>query len=506
MPFNSYGLSYKPRDSFREPRPKSRYGFHGGEDLAAPAGTPVPTQFDGKVFRSGPIDGYGNTVVVESIAPNGRKFYTLYGHLGPDGLPAVGADVKAGESLLGKVGTEAFVNSFPHADIKGTHLHWEIISDKAGLRQNGSLGIYSSDTTHRANPDTFDINNPFFPDEGDVPLPRLRPDLGDRQDGNRVGAPPIATPADASPSFDDRFSAVYPFAAAGIGNGRSIGSDGFGSSNIPLISRPTGSLTGLGGSSLLDPVPMNSGKAWPFSTGGQFVPDSVSSRPLYPAASFVSPSSPQPSSTTLTPTQRAPDWRTPQDDRRSAAPEAATPILAQAASPMTSAFAPDAPTGGLFGKYLRSADAAAAISRTAFNNSGSGFFPPDFNTLLALGAARLSNAGRFIGNNLIGSADAAPPSGSPLQGSTAPNWPGETPVSNPVGGAYSSGSDNDSLADRDGSSPSNANQGFPRLVRRTYSQSQAWPSNAGAPAAPKGEGEFSLNDAYLEYQKRLNAR
>jgi hypothetical protein len=44
------------------------------------------------------------------------------------------------------------------------------------------------------------------------------------------------------------------------------------------------------------------------------------------------------------------------------------------------------------------------------------------------------------------------------------------------------------------------------LGRRTYSQSKGSPFNTGAPAAPpKSEGGFSLNDAYLEYRRRLDA-
>jgi murein DD-endopeptidase MepM/ murein hydrolase activator NlpD len=78
-----------PRHRFAEPRPGSRYGYHGGQDLAAKAGTPVTAQFDGTVVRSGPVAGYGMAVVVRSVAADGRPFYTLYGHLGPEGLPAV---------------------------------------------------------------------------------------------------------------------------------------------------------------------------------------------------------------------------------------------------------------------------------------------------------------------------------------------------------------------------------------------------------------------------------
>lgn len=335
MSFNSYGFRYDPNAShaFREARPKSKFGFHGGEDRPAPAGTPVPAQFDGKVFRSGSIYGYGNAVVVESTAPNGRKFYTLYGHLGPDGLPAVGADVKAGKSLLGNVGTEAFVNSFPGADIKGTHLHWEIISDKAGLHQNGPLGIVSSDTAHRANPDTFDINNPFFPYEGEVPLPRPRPDLGDRRDGNQTSAPSTVQSADASPSFDDRFSAIYNSPPAGAGN--------FAGQSIPFVARPAGSLSTSGESSFLNSTPINPGVTAPFAAGTEFIPGPLSSRPLYPTERFVTP-------------QSFPNSPTPQNNRRSDIPDVVMPTRAQAAPPsgLTSASPDPNASASLFSRLL----------------------------------------------------------------------------------------------------------------------------------------------------------
>jgi murein DD-endopeptidase MepM/ murein hydrolase activator NlpD len=72
MPYNFLGFT--PSHEFREPRPKSKFGFHGGQDLSAREGTPVPAQFAGTVFRSGPIHGYGRAVIVESKAPNGKLF------------------------------------------------------------------------------------------------------------------------------------------------------------------------------------------------------------------------------------------------------------------------------------------------------------------------------------------------------------------------------------------------------------------------------------------------
>jgi len=112
---------------FPEPRPNSSGGLHTGADYAAKAGTDVPAEYGGTVFRSGPINGYGMTVIVESRAANGTVFYTLYGHLGPNPLPE-GADVKPGQ-IIGKVGEKDYVNGkfegVSRAHIKGPHLHLE---------------------------------------------------------------------------------------------------------------------------------------------------------------------------------------------------------------------------------------------------------------------------------------------------------------------------------------------------------------------------------------------
>jgi len=84
-------------------RPGTKGGYHGGTDNPADAGTPVYSEHDGEIFRNGPISGYGMSVIVRSIAPDGTPFYELYGHLGPDPLPPPRTLVKAGERIPGAV-------------------------------------------------------------------------------------------------------------------------------------------------------------------------------------------------------------------------------------------------------------------------------------------------------------------------------------------------------------------------------------------------------------------
>ncbi|MBR0756569.1 hypothetical protein JQ604_30695 [Bradyrhizobium jicamae] len=58
----------------------------------------------------------------------------------------------------------------------GPHLHREIISGRARLNAdpNEKFGIYSSDITYKADPDTFDINKPVFPYQNGEPKPALQ--------------------------------------------------------------------------------------------------------------------------------------------------------------------------------------------------------------------------------------------------------------------------------------------------------------------------------------------
>ena len=200
---------------FPEPRPKERFGYHGGADYAAKAGTPVPAQYGGTVFRSGYIKGYGMAVIVETQTA-GDPIYTLYGHLGPNGMPEAGARIEPGQPI-GEVASRAFNETFKlHYN---PHLHLEIISHKANISRVGHLNIWSSDLTHRANPETFDINNPKFPYEitGPPPKPSMLPSARPAQEpagprmlpqqptpGSLIRSPSSQSSLDSNPPLDIR--------------------------------------------------------------------------------------------------------------------------------------------------------------------------------------------------------------------------------------------------------------------------------------------------------------
>lgn len=95
---------------------------HWGVDIAAPVGTPTYSPTAGTVIAVGPINGYGNTVQVQSTAIANRSF--LWAHLAR-------ATVRAGQTLVagqqvGEIGTTtAGPNGVPPFTI-GAHLHWEV--------------------------------------------------------------------------------------------------------------------------------------------------------------------------------------------------------------------------------------------------------------------------------------------------------------------------------------------------------------------------------------------
>lgn len=102
MPEYKYPGYGPTTENWLTPRAKTKGGYHGGSDNPAKPGTPVYAQYNGEIFRTGRIDGYGMSVVVKSKAPDGTIFYQLYGHLGPDPLPAPGTPVIADQPIPGR--------------------------------------------------------------------------------------------------------------------------------------------------------------------------------------------------------------------------------------------------------------------------------------------------------------------------------------------------------------------------------------------------------------------
>ena len=121
-------------DEVNWPDPYYRYGgiffedeVHTGVDIPAPPGTPVLAAEDGKVIWAGyglyrgvpgdRSDPYGKAVVIRhDFGYQGRRLYTVYGHLSRVDVPR-GQAIKRGETL-GLVGNTGRTT--------GPHLHFEI--------------------------------------------------------------------------------------------------------------------------------------------------------------------------------------------------------------------------------------------------------------------------------------------------------------------------------------------------------------------------------------------
>ena len=99
--------------------------FHSGIDYAAPKGTDVPAAYEGEVYFTGYVKGYGNTVVIKSSTNDGKIFYSLYAHLDSINVN-VGEYINTGD-IIGKVGNTGVST--------GPHLHFEIITDNNPLKR-----------------------------------------------------------------------------------------------------------------------------------------------------------------------------------------------------------------------------------------------------------------------------------------------------------------------------------------------------------------------------------
>jgi murein DD-endopeptidase MepM/ murein hydrolase activator NlpD len=86
--------------------------YHGGLDIAADAGTPVPASNRGRVVLAEPLHVRGNTVIID----HGMGVYTAYCHLSEIKVKK-GQMVDKGQ-IVGLVGTTGVST--------GPHLHWEM--------------------------------------------------------------------------------------------------------------------------------------------------------------------------------------------------------------------------------------------------------------------------------------------------------------------------------------------------------------------------------------------
>jgi murein DD-endopeptidase MepM/ murein hydrolase activator NlpD len=105
------GIISSPQGWRRDPiNGETRY--HAGTDIAAPAGTPIQAVAEGRVVKSGPNGGYGNTVVIQT--EDGRKM--LYGHNNKN-FVRVGDWVSRGDTIaeVGSTGRST-----------GPHVHFEV--------------------------------------------------------------------------------------------------------------------------------------------------------------------------------------------------------------------------------------------------------------------------------------------------------------------------------------------------------------------------------------------
>ena len=90
--------------------------MHAGQDMAAPAGTPIYAAAGGEVVEAGLVDSTG-TVTIKHVL-DGKIWYTSYLHMYQDGIfVKKGQQVKAGQ-LIAAVGSTGYST--------GPHLHFEV--------------------------------------------------------------------------------------------------------------------------------------------------------------------------------------------------------------------------------------------------------------------------------------------------------------------------------------------------------------------------------------------
>lgn len=108
------------------------YNFHNGLDIAAPAGAPIYSVYDGKVVATGTGQtAYGNWITVKHTLSDGRSVITLYAHLTKI-LASTGQTVKQGQ-LIGTEGNTGNTTRLLYGPHRGFHLHFTVF-DAEGFR------------------------------------------------------------------------------------------------------------------------------------------------------------------------------------------------------------------------------------------------------------------------------------------------------------------------------------------------------------------------------------
>jgi len=110
---------------FPQMRQEQRY-FHLGLDVIVPLGTPLCAPLDAVVQTSDYEEGegnYGGNVLLRHDSPLFDTFYSLYGHLNREKLPAPGTRFAAGQTF-------AWIGDFHENGNWFYHTHLQVITQK----------------------------------------------------------------------------------------------------------------------------------------------------------------------------------------------------------------------------------------------------------------------------------------------------------------------------------------------------------------------------------------
>jgi murein DD-endopeptidase MepM/ murein hydrolase activator NlpD len=120
---NNNGIFDKDEDGNPEPNSGCPY-FHPGADASGTMGTTIFATAPGIVVYAKWTKDYGYVVVIEHDVA-GKKYYSIYGHLGIQGTEISGINVKVGQRVDQNTAVGTMGNS---KGSKGTdpHLHFEV--------------------------------------------------------------------------------------------------------------------------------------------------------------------------------------------------------------------------------------------------------------------------------------------------------------------------------------------------------------------------------------------